>query len=88
VGEKAIIDAVKTCDLVVIDEVGPMELHSEGFAAAVAKAFNSDKHVMATIHFKSKHGLIRELKSRKGTVLFEINEGNRDVLLEKILERF
>lgn len=88
VGEKAILSALEACDLIVIDEIGPMELKSEGFAAAVAKAFNSDKHVMATIHYKSRHRLIKKLKNREDTVLLEINEGNRDVLLEEILERF
>lgn len=88
IGEKAILDAVDACDLIVIDEIGPMELSSKGFIAAVAKAFNSDKHVMATIHFKSRHALIRELKSRKDATLLEINENNRDELPKKILERF
>lgn len=87
VGEKAILDAVDACDLVVIDEVGPMELHSKGFIEAVGKAFNSDKHVIATIHFKSRHELIEKLKNRKDVTLVEINESNRDALAEK-LKRF
>jgi len=87
IGEKAILGAVDACDLVVIDEVGPMELHSKGFIEAVGKAFNSDKHVIATIHFKSRHELIEKLKNRKDVTLVEINESNRDALAEK-LKRF
>ena len=87
IGAKAILHAIDACDLVVIDEVGPMELHSKGFIEAVGKAFNSDKHVMATIHFKSRHELIEKLKNRKDVTLVEIDESNRDALLEK-LKRF
>jgi nucleoside-triphosphatase len=85
IGEKAILHAIDACDLIVIDEVGPMELHSKRFIEAVGKAFNSDKHVMATVHFKSRHALIEKLKNRKDVTLVEIDESNRDALVEKLM---
>jgi nucleoside-triphosphatase len=84
IGEKAILHAIDACDLIAVDEVGPMELQSKGFITAVGKAFNSDKHVIATIHFKSRHELIEKLKNRKDVTLVEIDESNRDALAEKL----
>jgi len=49
-----------------------------GFTAAVGKAFNSDKHVMATVHFKSRHELIEKLKNLNDVTLVEIDESKRD----------
>ena len=87
-GEKALLRAVESCDLIVIDEVGPMELKSPGFASAVAKAFNSQKHVMATMPLKAGHEIISKLRRREDISLWEINPGNRKIVLKEILKRF
>jgi nucleoside-triphosphatase len=87
-GEQALLRATEQCDLIVIDEVGHMELKSPAFAAAVAKAFNSQRHVMATMPLKAGHKIINELKERQDIHLIEINPGNRDAMLKEILERF
>lgn len=76
------------CDLIVIDEVGPMELHSEKFIRVVEVAFESGRSVIATIHYKSRHPLVEELKRRKDVIIYEINEANRNKVLEEILRRF
>src|SRR3990172_3834179 len=41
VGAKAIIEASENCDIVAIDEIGPMELFSEKFKEAMRKALES-----------------------------------------------
>lgn len=87
-GVKALLRALERCDLIVIDEVGAMELKSPVIVEAVAKVFNSEKHVMATIPLKSGHEIIKELKSREDITLIEINPGNRKTMLNKILKRF
>lgn len=76
------------CDLIIIDEVGPMELHSERFISAVRAAFESDRNVIATIHYKSRHPLVEELKRREDVTIYEINQANRDTVLKEILRRF
>lgn len=88
VGVKAVEKAVEECDLIVIDEIGKMELKSERFAEVVAKAFNSEKHVIATIPLKFGHKIIKEVKSREDVTTVEINPSNRDLTLEKILGGF
>jgi len=75
----------KTCDLIIIDEVGPMELHSEKCISAVQDAFESENNVIATIHYKSKHPLVQALRQMKAAAAYEINELNRNSVLEEIL---
>lgn len=75
------------CDLMIIDEIGPMELMSEKFIRAVREIFGSGKNVIATIHYKSGHELVRELKNRKDVAIYEINEANRDKTLKEILQK-
>lgn len=76
------------CDLMIIDEIGPMELMSENFISAVKEVFESGREVIATIHHKTGHNLVQELKSRKDVLIFEINQGNRGKVLEEILKKF
>ena len=84
VGVKAIEQALKECDVVLIDEVAPMELYSRAFIDAVERAFSSPKQVIASIHLKAKHPLITSLKS--SAIIYTINEENRDEVLRKVLE--
>ena len=43
VGVTAILDGLKNADVVLIDEIGPMELCSEAFIEAVEKAVGSER---------------------------------------------
>ncbi len=86
VGVNAISSAVEKCDVVVIDEIGPMELCSEKFVDAVNNAFDSDKKIIATIHFRSKHPVIESIKKREDVATYRIDENNRDEMLKTILD--
>lgn len=87
VGVGAIYNALQSCDLVVIDEIGPMELYSEDFVRAVKDAFASDKHVIATIHFGTKNKLVKRLALENVPIRL-VFEGNREALLEEVVEKF
>lgn len=50
IGVKAIEEAQKNKEIIVIDELGKMELFSEKFKASVINALNSQKSVLGTIH--------------------------------------
>lgn len=56
IGVNAIRNAI-SCDLVVIDEIGPMELISESFVSAVEEILESDKSILAALHHSSRHYL-------------------------------
>lgn len=72
-------------ELIVIDEIGKMELFSNRFQWIVRNALNSEKQMLATIALKGNK-LIREIKQRSNIALFEITHDNRDRLIEEITE--
>jgi nucleoside-triphosphatase len=74
------------CDLIVIDEVGPMELKSEAFVSAVEVVLESDKPVLAVLHRSSSHQLAQRMRKEFEVLL--VDEENRDELPEKIANRF
>ncbi|WP_297465704.1 NTPase [Thermococcus sp.] len=52
VGVSAIRRAILEADLVVIDEIGPMEYRSREFVRAVGEALRSEKPLLAVVHRK------------------------------------
>jgi len=72
-------------ELIVIDEIGKMELFSNLFRTLVCDALNSNKQVLASIPLKGGE-FIREIKKRSDIRLLEVTHGNRDRLLVAIVE--
>lgn len=72
-------------ELIVIDEIGKMELFSGRFQNLVRAAMNADKQVLASISLKGNE-FIREIKERSDTHLLEVTHNNRNRLPETIVE--
>jgi nucleoside-triphosphatase len=87
VGAKAITDAVENSDIVAIDEVGPMELFSQKFSAAVEAALKSSKTVIAVVHWSAKDKIIENMRKMKGAEIFTVTTENRDKLSATIAEK-
>lgn len=87
VGAKAIMNAVEACDIVAIDEIGPMELFSVRFREAAQKALDSQKVVLAVVHWKAQDKLILEAKHREDAELVNVTAENRDRLPEVLVEK-
>ena len=87
IGATAIIDAVEKCDVVAIDEIGPMELFSQKFKQAVKQALESKKLVLAVVHAKARDPLINEAKQREDAETFTVTLANRDVLAEELTKK-
>ena len=87
IGAQAINYAVENCDVVAIDEVGPMELFSEKFKDATRKALESTKIVIAVVHWKAQDKLISDAKNMKEAETFTVTTENRDKLSEIIAEK-
>lgn len=85
IGAKALRNAL-SCDLVVIDEIGPMELISESFVAAVDEVLKSDKPVLAVLHHSSRHPLAQMIRNEFDVLI--VDTKNRDELPEKIFNCF
>jgi nucleoside-triphosphatase len=87
IGAQAIYYAVENCDVVAIDEVGPMELFSEKFEDATRKALESTKIIIAVVHWKAKDKLINDAKNMKEAETFTVTTENRDKLGEIIADK-
>jgi nucleoside-triphosphatase len=77
IGAYAILRATGECDVIAIDEIGPMELYSEKFKVAVQRAMVSAKLVVGVVHWKARDTLIEKLNSRKDTETYAVTNRNR-----------
>ncbi|MEM4733607.1 MAG: NTPase [Candidatus Bathyarchaeia archaeon] len=87
IGVAAIAEAIEKCDAVAIDEIGPMELFSEKFKKAVQKALESQKPVVATIHWKATNKVISTITNREDAEILTVTLENRDKLPEVIAQK-
>ena len=76
---------VEEQELVVIDELGKMELASEAFRGAVSELFHRRLALVATVHV-ARHPFTDALKRNAEVV--RVTRGNRDELPTRIAERF
>jgi nucleoside-triphosphatase len=73
--------------LVVIDEIGPMEIRSAMFRRVVNEALNSGAPVLATIVARPLP-FTDAIKSRSDVSIVEVRVKNRDKLVSELLNRF
>ncbi len=86
VGVNALRYATTNCDAIVIDEVGKMEVESEGFVAAVKEALDADKPLILTLHKKSRNPLLQDIRRRDDVRILEVTQVNRNLLPYKIVK--
>jgi nucleoside-triphosphatase len=87
IGANAIGEATQHGDVVVIDEIGPMELFSEKFREAVKEALESHKPVIAIVHWKAQDKLINDSKNLEDAEIITVTTENREQLSEGIAEK-
>jgi len=85
VGVKAIKNAIKSADVIIIDEVGKMEVESPGFVEAVNEAMDCDKPLIMTLHKKSRNPLLQDIRRRDDLRILEVTPVNRNLLPYKIM---
>lgn len=87
IGVGSILDAVRNADIIIVDEIGPMELFSSAFRDAVVKATESNKPMLGTIHFGLSDSLINSIKKREDAEIFEATYENRETLHNLIIDK-
>ncbi|PXF61889.1 MAG: NTPase [Candidatus Methanogaster sp.] len=85
IGVSAILSAVGT-DLIVIDEIAPMELMSQRFIRAVEEALASDRDMLVVLHQRSAHPLAERIRAEFD--LITVTKDNRDMIADEIVRRF
>jgi nucleoside-triphosphatase len=86
IGVGALRQAIRTRQLVVIDEIGPMEIRSPIFRDAVNEALDSEVPLLATI-FARPLPFTEAIKSRPDVTLIEVRSDNRERLVSELSDR-
>ena len=77
---------LKENKIIILDEIGKMELFSRKFKIAVEKALDSENSLVATITL-SPLPFVNKIKHRDDVKLFSLNRKNQDELLETLLSQ-
>lgn len=85
IGENIIEKDIKTCDVIVLDELGFLESKANVFQEAVFKSLNSNCIVLGVIKPRDIP-FLNKIRNREDTVIIEVTKENRDNLLEDILD--
>ena len=72
-------------DVIVIDEVGKMEVESELFTKSVVDALDASKSIVMTLHKKSRNPLLQDIRRRDELRLLEVTPVNKNLLAFKIV---
>jgi nucleoside-triphosphatase len=87
VGVEALRAAVRARQLVVVDEIGPMEIRSPIFRGAVREALNSGAPLLGTISARSLP-FTDAIKKRADVTLVEVRPDNREQLASELSDQF
>jgi nucleoside-triphosphatase len=85
IGVAAVERAIAESDLIVIDEIGKMELFSDRFKEAVLKAIDSRKKVLGTIML-NPNPFADRVKSRPEVRVAELTRDNHQQVLKEITD--
>jgi len=84
-----VFDDLKGCNLLIIDEIGKMELLSNKFKKKIKTLFSTEQKfiILAIVPISNDVPLVEDLKKRSDTELIELSENNREGVYRKIRKR-
>jgi nucleoside-triphosphatase len=71
---------MENADVIVIDEIGKMEVVSKKFVSVVREIVDMDRHMILTLHKKSRNPLLQEIRRRDDIRMLEVTPINRNLL--------
>jgi len=83
IGVKEIQMCLMERKMIVIDEIGKMELLSPQFQGVVEKALNADNTVLGTITL-ARHPFVQRVKARDDVKIIEVTKENRDEVFKAL----
>ena len=87
IGVDSLEKALGRADLLVVDEIGKMELLSPQFREAVVKCLDSPKPLLGTI-YGGAHPFVQMVRSRPEVEILRMKRGKRWEILEYLRGRF
>src|SRR3989442_5825867 len=76
VGVHALQSATANADVIVIDEVGKMEVESPNFVQAVKDALDADKPLLLTLRQKAPNPLLHDIRLRDDVLKLQVDHVN------------
>lgn len=80
---KAVEEALENKQIIVIDEIGKMELVSQKFKDVVLRTLNSGKKVIGVIH-SAPHEFLNSIRGRSDVEILEVEIGNHEEVLKRV----
>lgn len=87
IGMSSLLSALRSADILAIDEIGPMELSSPQFSNALVMVVKSSKPILGTIHYGLRHSLIHSIKEREDVETLKVTYENRESLHNRIANK-
>jgi nucleoside-triphosphatase len=81
-----LMNAVRNSDVIICDEIDPMELKSKEFTDSAMNLLDVDKKVIVVVHQKLQHFLTDEFRN-KSSLLIKLDLKNREKVNEILLDR-
>lgn len=81
----ALENAIKHKSIIIIDEIGKMELFSMKFRALVSNILDGEKSLLCVIK-ENNDAFTDTIKKRKDVTVVTVNYENRETLPEKVIE--
>ncbi len=85
IGVNAIRQAIDEADVIVIDEVGKMEVESSNFVHYVKVAMDCETPMILTLHKKSRNPLLQDIRRRDDIRILEVTPINKSLLVQKVV---
>lgn len=85
IGVNALLTALSESDLIIIDEIGKMELLSKEFQDAVRTVFKGSKPILATFGMTLRHPLVDEIKNSPESTTFILTPVNRTKVFQQVV---
>lgn len=85
VGVTAIESARKHSDIIICDEIGPMELYSSDFCKSIETIVNSNKPFICSIQSKFKHPIINKIMNLSNSKTINLTRENRNDIKKSLL---
>ncbi len=83
---KRLMNAISNSDVIICDEIGPMELKSTEFVDSAKNLLYVDKKVIVVVHQNLQHLLTDEFRN-KSSLLINLDLENREKVNEILLDR-
>jgi nucleoside-triphosphatase len=80
-------EARAEADLVVVDEIASMQLHSDSFVDELELTLDSDRPVLAAIQTDSPFEFVERIRQRRDGQLYRVTPETRETLPEQLARR-